>query len=88
MELQRPNLVTNSLNQMNLKEFHSPILRRTVKPDETDYLKLYEAALIFELNYLNKQKCSCMGCHDERKRIRKDLREILNIDINPLIRDK
>ena len=67
---------------MNLKEFHSPILRRTVKPDETDYLKLYEAALIFELNYLNKQKCSCMGCHDERKRIEKELREIFNLKVD------
>ena len=67
---------------MNLKEFHSPILRRTVKPDETDYLKHYEAALIFELNYLNKQKCSCMGCHDNRKRIEKELRKIFNLKVD------
>ncbi|MCH8034602.1 MAG: hypothetical protein IH950_12715 [Bacteroidetes bacterium] len=67
---------------MNPKEFHSPILRRTIKPDESDYLKHYEAALIFELNYLNKQKCSCMGCHDERKRIEKELREIFNLKVD------
>ena len=71
-----------------MKEFHSPTLKRAVKPNENDYLKHYKDALLLELNYLNKQKCSCSGCHDERKRIKKDLREILNIDINSLIRDK
>ena len=67
---------------MNLKEFHSPILGRTVNPDETDYLNHYEAALIFELNYLNKQKCSCMGCHDNRKRIENELKEIFNLKVD------
>ena len=67
---------------MVYKEFHSPILKRTIKPDESDYLKQYEAALIFELNYLNKQGCQCSGCHDRRERIESDLREILNLKIN------
>jgi hypothetical protein len=70
---------------MKLKEFHSPILKRTVKVDDPDYLKYYEAALIFELNYLNKQGCSCMVCYNKRKRIKKELKEILN---NSFICDK
>ena len=65
-----------------MKEFHSPTLRQTVKPDESDYLKHYEAALIFELNYLNKQKCSCMGCYVERDRIEKELRKIFNLKVD------
>ena len=64
-----------------MKEFHSPTLRRTVKPNERDYLKHYKDALLFELNYMNKQKCSCMGCHDKRKRIEKDLEEIFNLKV-------
>jgi hypothetical protein len=60
-----------------MKEFHSPTLRRTVKPNEKDYLKHYKSALLFELNYLDKQKCSCMGCHDKRKRIEKELNVLL-----------
>lgn len=63
---------------MQLKEFHSPILKRTIKPDEPDYLKYYEAALIFELNFLNQQNCSCLGCQEKRKIIEKDLKEIFN----------
>ena len=72
----------------NMKEFHSPTLRRTVKPNEKDYLKHYKDALLFELNYMNKQKCSCMGCHDKRKTIEKDLKVIFNIDANSLISNK
>ena len=64
---------------MIYKEFHSPILKRTVKPDEKEYLKLYEATLIFELNFLNKQGCYCSGCHDRRECIEKDLIEIFNL---------
>ena len=75
-------------NHMKLKEFHSPILKRTVKPDEPDYLKHYKDALLFELKYLDKQKCSCSGCHYKRKGIEKDLMVIFNININSLIRDK
>ncbi len=73
---------------MKRKEFHSPTLRRTVKPNEQDYLKHYKDALLFELNYMNKQKCSCMGCHDKRKTIEKDLKVIFNIDANSLISNK
>ena len=61
---------------MNYKEFRSPILQRTVKPDEPEYLKHYEAALIFELNFLNKQGCFCSGCHDKREKIERELSEI------------
>jgi hypothetical protein len=64
---------------MKRREIHSPALRRTVKPSEDDYLKHYKDALLFELIYMNKQKCSCMGCHDKRKRIEKELEEIFNL---------
>ena len=70
-----------------MKEFHSPTLRRTVKPNERDYLKHYKDALLFELNYMNKQKCSRMGCHDNRKRIERDLNVIFNIDTSSLNKD-
>jgi hypothetical protein len=63
---------------MQRREFHSPILKRTVKPDESDYLIHYEAALIFELNFLNQQNCSCFGCQTKRKKIESDLKEIFN----------
>jgi hypothetical protein len=67
---------------MQRKEFHSPILKRTVKPDESDYYKHFEAALIFELNFLNQQNCSCSGCHDKRKLIEQDLKEIFNLKVD------
>ena len=63
---------------MQRREFHSPIFKRTIKPDESDYLIHYEAALIFELNYLNQQNFSCLGCQSKRQRIEKDLKEIFN----------
>jgi len=69
---------------MKRKEFHSPTLRRTVKPSEKDYLEHYKDALLFELNYLDKQKCSCLGCHDKRMRIKKELKENFNLDTNSL----
>ena len=50
-------------------------------------LKHYKDALLFELNYMNKQKCSCLGCHDKRKRIEKDLNVIFNIDTSSLNKD-
>jgi hypothetical protein len=31
---------------------------------------------------MNKQKCSCMGCHDKRKRIEKELEEIFNLKVD------
>jgi len=67
---------------MQYKEFHSPILKRTVKPNEQDYLKHYEAALIFELNFMNKQDCYCIGCNDKRQRIERELKEIINLKVN------
>ncbi len=70
-----------------MKEFHSPTLKRTVKPNENNYLKHYKDALLFELNYMSKQKCSCMGCHDKRKRIERDLNVIFNIDTSSLNKD-
>ena len=66
---------------MQIKEFHSPILKRTVKPADADYLKHYEATLIFELNFMNKQDCYCMGCQDKRQRIERELREIINLKV-------
>ena len=67
---------------MQYKEFHSPILKRTVKQDDPDYLKHYEAALIFELNFMNKQDCYCMGCNDKRQRIEGELKEIFNLKVD------
>lgn len=69
---------------MKYKEFHSPFLKRTFRPDEPDYLKHYEAALIFELNFLNKQNCNCSGCITERKKIKVDLREIFNLEVDEI----
>ena len=66
---------------MQYKEFHSPILKRTVKPDEPEYLKHYQATIIFELNFMNKQQCSCLGCRDKRRRIEGDLKEIINLKV-------
>jgi len=65
-----------------MKDFHSPTLKRTVKPSEQDYLKHYKDALLFELNYMNKQKCSCMGWYDKRKKIDRDLKEIFNLKVD------
>ena len=67
---------------MQYKEFHSPILKRTVRPDDPDYLKHYQAAIIFELNFMNKQDCYCMGCQDKRQRIERDLKEIFNLKVD------
>jgi len=67
---------------MKRKEFHSPTLRRTVKPNEPEYLKHYKDALLFELNFMNKQNCSCMGCHDKRRRIEKEPEEIFNLKVD------
>ena len=67
---------------MQYKEFHSPILRRTVKPDDPDYLKHYQDAIIFELNFMNKQDCYCMGCQDKRQRIERELEEIFNLKVD------
>ena len=64
---------------MQFKEFHSRILKRIVKSDDLDYLEHYEAAIIFELNFLNKQDCYCMGCNDKRQRIDRELKEIFNL---------
>ena len=70
---------------MQYKEFHSPILKRTVKLDEPDYLKHYEAKLIFELNFMNKQDCYCMGCQDKRQRIESELKEIFKLKVDQKI---
>ncbi|MGB5848212.1 MAG: hypothetical protein WBH40_06990 [Ignavibacteriaceae bacterium] len=69
---------------MEQKEFHSPSLRRTVKPTEENYLKHYKDALLFELNYMNRQKCSCMGCGDKRGRIQIDLKVNFNLDASSI----
>ncbi len=66
---------------MQYKEFHSPILKQTVNPDDPDYLKHYQAAIIFELNFMNKQNCYCLGCQDKRERLEKDLKEIFNLKV-------
>ena len=76
------------LVNMKQKEFHSPLLKRTVKPDETDYLKHYEAAIIFELNFMNKHDCYCMGCNDKRQRIERELKEIFNLKNDEKIQPK
>ncbi len=67
---------------MQYKEFHSPILKRTIRSDEPDYLKHYQAAIIFELNFMNKQECYCMGCQDKRQRIERELEEIFNLKVD------
>ncbi len=67
---------------MKYKEFHSPILKRIVKPDEPDYLKHYEAALIFELNFLNQQSCKCSGCIAKREKIERDLQELFKLKVD------
>jgi len=73
---------------MKYKEFHSPILKRTVKPDQPDYLKHYKAALIFELNFLNQQNCYCSGCSVKREECEAELREIFNLKVDETFQRK
>jgi hypothetical protein len=67
---------------MKYKELTSPLLKRTVKPDEPNYLKHYKDALIFELNFLNRQNCYCSGCIKIREETETELKEIFNLKVD------
>jgi hypothetical protein len=65
-----------------IQRIHISPLKRTVKPDEPDYIKHYKEAFIFRLNYLNQQNCYCSGCIRIREETEAELKEIFKLKID------
>ena len=55
------------LNTMIKKAFNSELFKRSIKPDEKDFISFVKAELLYRIDYLKYENCSCSICNNQLK---------------------
>ena len=65
------------------RKFYSELFGRYILPDEVDYNSFVRAELLFRIDKLKDENCSCMKCKDDLKKFKdyfQNLKILKNID--------
>ena len=65
------------------RKFYSELFGRYILPDEVDYNSFVRAELLFRIDKMKDENCSCMKCKDDLKKFKdyfQNLKILKNID--------
>ena len=62
------------------RKFYSELFGRYILPDEVDFNSFVKAELLFRIDKLKDENCSCMKCKDDLKKF-KDYFQNLKISL-------
>jgi len=65
------------------RKFYSELFGRYILPDEVDFNSFVKAELLFRIDKLKDENCSCMKCKDDLKKFKdyfQNLKILKNID--------
>ena len=68
---------------MASRKFYSELFGRYILPDEVDFNSFVKAELLFRIDELKDENCSCMKCKDDLKKFKdyfQNLKILKNID--------
>ena len=55
---------------MFYKKFYSELFRRYILPDEKDFISFVKVELLYRIDRLKEEDCSCMKCGEDLKKFK------------------
>ena len=55
---------------MFYKKFYSELFGRYIQPDEKDFISFVKAELLYRIDKLKEEDCSCMKCGDDLRKFK------------------
>jgi len=52
------------------RKFYSQLFTREILPDEKDFISFVKAELLFRIDKMKEEDCSCMKCKDDLKKFK------------------